>query len=310
MTVWTCGRWVTLGAMMVLSAQIGISTAEAGSANRGRQEASPARPGRGHASAVRYSTRAIQAGAWSYSKRGRGLAAARYGTVGGGLQCVPFARENTGIELTGNANTWWNAAEGIYERGARPEVGSILSFRANGRMRMGHVAVVSRVIDSRNVEIDHANWSGPGIGRGRIARNIDVVDVSPDNDWTAVRVALGQSEVFGSIYPTSGFIYDRPDRGTMVANAGIAPAPALNPAPSDLRPTRERMLASLGEQDEEVAEAADDTQPRTRPSAPRYSARSKITRYAKPTHAATVRNVSTRAAHPVKAAHRRARHGT
>ena len=30
-----------------------------------------------------------------------------------GLQCVPFARENTGIELSGNAGTWWDKADGL-----------------------------------------------------------------------------------------------------------------------------------------------------------------------------------------------------
>ena len=113
------------------------------------------------------------------------------GGAGGILQCVPFARENSGIEIIGNAGTWWNSASGIYERGSRPEVGSVLNFRATGRMVLGHVAVVSKVVDSRNIEIDQANWSG----RGRISRNIDVVDVSPRNDWTAVRVAIGDTAV-------------------------------------------------------------------------------------------------------------------
>lgn len=220
------------------------------------------------------SARAIQAGAASYVRRGRGASAARYGMAGGGLQCVPFARENSGIEIMGNANTWWDSADGIYERGRQPEVGSVLNFRANGRMRMGHVAVVSRVVNSRAVEIDHANWSGPGVGRGRITRDIDVVDVSPHNDWTAVRVAVGDSDMFGSVYPTYGFIYDRPDRGTMVAhaNAGAAPMPELNAPIRDLRPANERVLVSLGaEQDVEVADAGDD-QPRVR-STYRRSAR-------------------------------------
>ena len=184
---------------------------------------------------------------------------ARFGHGGGGLQCVPFARENTGIELAGNAGTWWNAAEGVYERGARPEVGSVLNFRSNGRMRMGHVAVVTRVADSRNIEIDHANWAGPGAVRGGVSRNISVVDVSERNDWSAVRVALGHSEDFGSVYPTYGFIYDRPDKGVMVANTATAPVPELNAAPRDLRPAADRYdVASAAQDEEEVAEAADE----------------------------------------------------
>ncbi len=181
----------------------------------------------------------------------------RWGSV---LQCVPFARENSGIELSGNAGTWWDGADGVYERGARPEVGSVLNFRATGRIRMGHVAVVTNVVNSRRIEIDHANWGGPG----RVSRNIDVVDVSPSNDWTAVRVALDHNEEFGSIYPTYGFIYDRPDRGVMVANANRTAAPTLNPAPADDRFYDERTgFGSAAAAPEEVAEAADDTVPRS-----------------------------------------------
>lgn len=141
----------------------------------------------------------------------------------GGISCVPFARAASGIELKGDARNWWEAAAGIYARGARPEPGAVLNFRGTGRMRLGHVAVVTRVINAREIEIDHANWSGPGQRRGQVARGVSVVDVSPRNDWTQVRVALGHGDSFGSVYPTYGFIYDRPDRGIMVANT-LAPA--------------------------------------------------------------------------------------
>jgi surface antigen len=170
---------------------------------------------------------------------------------GGGLSCVPFARNDSGISVAGNAWQWWDNAAGVYARGSVPEPGSVLSFRANGRMRLGHVAVVSRVINPREIEIEHANWWGPGT-HGGVARNVPVVDVSEANDWTAVRVGLGRSGEFGSVYPTYGFIYDRPDTGTMVAStAAPAPRPELNPAPSDLRPAAERGWQSY----EEVAEA-------------------------------------------------------
>ncbi len=138
----------------------------------------------------------------------------RYAGYGGGLQCVPFARAASGIELKGNAANWWEAAAGIYERGERPEPGSVLNFRATGRMRLGHVAVVTAVLDPRSIEIEHANWS-----KGSVARHVNVVDVSPANDWSQVRVALARGGDYGSTYPTYGFIYDRPDSGTMLANA-------------------------------------------------------------------------------------------
>lgn len=230
----TGGRWAAMGILLALSAPLGTRSAGA------------AQDWFNYANAV--SAQSVRTGA---AQAGRG---ARYARGGSTLQCVPFARENSGIALVGNAVTWWNKAAGTYERGSRPEMGAVLNFRAIGRMNLGHVAVVSRVIDSRNVQIDHANWSS----RGAISRNIGVIDVSPNNDWTAVRVALAQGNEYGSVYPTYGFIYDRPDRGVMVANTGIAPAPAN----ADLRPANERVAASLGATpDIEVAEAADEMQP-------------------------------------------------
>ncbi len=179
------------------------------------------------------------------------------GHSGGGIQCVTFARADSGIELSGNASAWWDNAAGIYDRGARPEAGSVLNFRANGAMRMGHVAVVDQVVNSRTIEIDHANWGGPGAVRGGISRDISVVDVSPANDWSAVRVALGHSGEYGSIYPTYGFIYNRPDSGRMVTAQNTAePVPALNPAPRDLRGRTHDTAAY-----DEVAEAPDSAEP-------------------------------------------------
>ena len=283
MIAWTCGRIAVVGAGLALAAPVVIQPAEASHGSRYASYANSS-----HAAA-----RAIWAGASRYS-RYRGNYHGSY-AYGGSLQCVPFARENTGIELSGNAVTWWGNAAGVYERGARPEVGSVLNFRGTGRMRLGHVAVVSNVIDSRNVQIDHANWSG----RGVITRNVTAVDVSPGNDWSAVRVERGDGN-FGNVYPTYGFIYDRPDRGTMVANSGVihgnAPAamasPAqvaaafrtpLNPAPLDLRPAQERMSVLLAPtQDEEVAEAADDvaggSRNRRGNSRPRQTARWQVAR--------------------------------
>jgi hypothetical protein len=154
----------------------------------------------------------------------------------GGISCVPFARAASGIDLKGNAYEWWDAASGVYARGDRPESGSVMNFRANGHMRLGHVAVVTAVLNSRMVEIDHANWAGPGANRGGVSRGVPVIDVSEANDWTAVRVGLGRSGEFGSVYPTYGFIYDRPDTGGItMARAGgniaddeVAEAPVVH----------------------------------------------------------------------------------
>lgn len=140
----------------------------------------------------------------------------------GGLQCVAFARQETGMQLRGNAAVWWNEAAGEYARGHVPEPGSILSFRGAGRMRLGHVAVVRNVVNSREIDIDHAHWAGGGI-----YRDVSVIDVSPNNDWTAVRVALRRGAEYGSVYATNGFIYDRaPNAPVQIASATTAgPAP-------------------------------------------------------------------------------------
>lgn len=169
------------------------------------------------------------------------------------LSCVPYARSTSGILVAGNAWQWWDHAAGTYQRGSVPEPGSVLAFRSNVHMRLGHVAVVTRVINDREIQVDHANWAGRGVTRG-----VPVVDVSENNDWTAVRVGLGRADSFGSVYPTYGFIYDRPDNGTMLAAiTSPAPQPALNPAPRDLRPTSVRTTVAHAKrrQYDEVAEA-------------------------------------------------------
>lgn len=163
-----------------------------------------------------FSKAAHPGGGSKLTKNGKGrLYAARYTYA---LQCVPFARAVSGIELKGNAVNWWEAAAGVYDRGNRPEPGSVLNFRANGGMRLGHVAVVRRIINDREIEVDHANWAWSG--KSNISRGVAVIDVSERNDWTAVRVELGHSNAFGHTYSTYGFIYDRPDSGTTVANGG------------------------------------------------------------------------------------------
>ena len=183
------------------------------------------------------------------ASHGKTMAHGRYAS--GGISCVPFARNASGIAVGGNAWQWWDNAAGVYARGRIPESGSVLAFRSNGRMRLGHVAVVSRVINPREIEIEHANWWSAGM-YGGVARNIPVVDVSAANDWTAVRVGIGGNGQFGSVYPTYGFIYDRADTGQMLAaRAAPAPQPDLNPPPSDLRPAAERGSQAY----EEVAEA-------------------------------------------------------
>ncbi len=125
----------------------------------------------------------------------------------GRVWCVPFARAVSGIEIRGDAGTWWKQAGQTYPKGQVPVPGAVLNFRSTKNNPRGHVAVVSGIIDSRKILVDQANWI-----RNRITQDTLVIDVSPKNDWSAVRVA-NQSNSFGKVYPTYGFIYRAKDDG-------------------------------------------------------------------------------------------------
>ena len=146
------------------------------------------------------------------------------------LQCVPYAREVSHIELSGDAFLWWAEAAGRYGRGHQPAVGAVLNFRATGRMPLGHVAVVTAVLGSRTILVTQANWV-----RGMITNDVTVEDVSPDNNWSQVRVEYGNGDIMGSDYPTYGFIYDHAAAAQTIyaSNAGgrdeVAEAPVVRP---------------------------------------------------------------------------------
>ncbi|MCD2324041.1 CHAP domain-containing protein [Sphingomonas sp. IC-56] len=123
---------------------------------------------------------------------------------GGVLQCVPFARQVSGVDIRGNAWTWWSQAAGRYARGNTPKAGSVMSFQKTGKMPYGHVAMVSKVVSDREVLLTHANWST----RGGIERNVRAIDVSAAGDWSQVRVWYASVGGLGtSSYPVNGFIY-------------------------------------------------------------------------------------------------------
>lgn len=136
-------------------------------------------------------------------------------------QCAPYARVISGIDIHGNANTWWSQAEGRYARGHAPKVGAVLAFAASGRMRLGHVAMVSEVVSDREVLLTHANWSH----RGGIEHDVRAVDISENGDWSLVKVWYGPTGGLGtSAYPTKGFIYaDRPQANDLVEQRTQAP---------------------------------------------------------------------------------------
>jgi surface antigen len=170
-------------------------------------------------------------------------------------QCVPYARQVSGIQIYGDAWTWWDQAAGRYARGHTPRVGAVMAFEPYGNMRLGHVAAVSRVIDSRTVLLRHANWSPIDGRRGQIENDVEAVDVSPDNDWSQVRVWYAPIQNLGTTaWPVAGFIY--PNRDTRPALQLVsADASPITPSRAFLQafdgfetgsPAREQLTANVG----------------------------------------------------------------
>jgi hypothetical protein len=135
------------------------------------------------------------------------------------VSCVLYARAASGIDIRGDAYTWWDSAAGHYLRGQLPEPGAVLVLAKTDRLQLGHLAVVRQVIDDRDILVDHSNWVP-----GKIIMGMQVRDVSPGNDWTALRFFNQDYSVFGSIYPADGFIYQL----TAVPAVGALPNPAIS----------------------------------------------------------------------------------
>ncbi len=148
-----------------------------------------------------------------------------------GLQCVPYARQITGISIYGDAWTWWGQADGRYARGNKPKPGAVLAFKAHGAMKLGHVAAVRKIVDSRTMLISHANWSRIDGIRGHVEENVRVVDTSAANDWSQVRVHFAALGDLGTThYPVHGFIYPTAAKGkgdglTVAQKASITKRP-------------------------------------------------------------------------------------
>jgi surface antigen len=119
------------------------------------------------------------------------------------LQCVPYAREHSGIKIYGDAYTWWDKAAGKYPRAALPEPGAVMVLNNYAGPSRGHVAVVRLLVGPREIRVDHANW----LNDGSIYVNDPVEDVSSNNDWSVVRVYnLKTGGWGGKLYPVQGFI--------------------------------------------------------------------------------------------------------
>ena len=153
-----------------------------------------------------------------------GAAAGAQAELDAYIQCVPYAREVSGIQIYGDARTWWDQAQGQFATGNTPRPGAVMAFRPHRNMQLGHVATVSRVLDSRRVLLDHANWSPVNGRRGQIERDVLAVDVSAANDWSSVRVWYAPLGKVGTTpWPVEGFIYGdgQPTPRTRIAQAPV-----------------------------------------------------------------------------------------
>lgn len=139
-----------------------------------------------------------------------------------GWQCVTYARAVSEVQIRGNAHTWWGQAAGKYERNRTPAVGAVMAMPGYGKMRLGHVAKVSKIISDREILLNHANWSG----RGHVDKDVRAVDVSEAGDWSRVRIWFASNGDLGTTsYPVSGFIHPRAVSDAVEAPLQMASAP-------------------------------------------------------------------------------------
>jgi hypothetical protein len=150
------------------------------------------------------------------------------------LQCVPFARVISGVDIWGDAYTWWDQAQGRYPRSSRPSEGAVLVLKGWNDEKRGHVAVVKALLSNRVIRVDHANW----LGGEEVTLDVPVIDVSPYNDWSEVRVWHVPGMYWGGrTYAARGFIYPigppppRPQPAAPVYDPN-APIAALASAPN------------------------------------------------------------------------------
>jgi surface antigen len=176
------------------------------------------------------------------------------------LECVPYARDHSGVKIYGDAYTWWGKAADKYQRAATPQMGAVMVLSGYAGADRGHVAVVEQVISPREIRVDHANW----LDDGSVYLNDPVADVSAENDWSQVRVFNLKTRAWGGhIYPVQGFILspagapdsDAPPLAILTAHVQrpvtkpqTEPSQTVQPIePHDLTPEdRELAPASMG----------------------------------------------------------------
>lgn len=124
------------------------------------------------------------------------------------VQCVPYARQASGIQIRGDAYSWWDQAESLgYSRGFKPSPGAVLVLARTGKMSHGHLAVVKNIVGARQINVTHSNWGSDRGSRRIVYDSMRVEDISVKNDWSRVRFWNYEENVFGFPYAARGFIY-------------------------------------------------------------------------------------------------------
>jgi len=80
-----------------------------------------------------------------------------------GWECVPFARQMSGIQLFGDAWTWWSQAFGRYAEGFLPRRGAVLVFKPTEVMKF------AMWLWSARSSATASSWSRMPTGRGSAA---------------------------------------------------------------------------------------------------------------------------------------------
>lgn len=123
------------------------------------------------------------------------------GSWNGSVQCAPYAREHSAVNLRGAAASWWGEAQGQYNRTSSPCGGcagvSIYRQAAIGPCFCGQTGA----------KFPPCAGGSRKLGAGEVTHRAPVVDVSPNNNWTRVRVWWSPIHAMGkTVYPVYGFI--------------------------------------------------------------------------------------------------------
>lgn len=122
-----------------------------------------------------------------------------------GQQCVPYAREVSGIQIRGDAYTWWNQVSDS-RKSRMPRRGAVMVLAKTRRLSLGHLAVVKRVLNRNEIEVTHTNWGSDSSERRIVYEAMRVKDVSAVGDWSSAVFWNPHTNAYGSPYKVSGFI--------------------------------------------------------------------------------------------------------